>query len=325
MLVAPVGRAAQASVWQGSWSAPNEQSPESLLEQALGAYDEGRYRQAGDLAAAAYAGLPLNSRTSPYGETVVFQATGAYREAWLIEGDPELLAAAQRLLHQHADDYDAKGKRTAPSTVTQELVRWERLVERCRQPEQDTTEGPSVAPSPAGLPTTEQERPRLRAGEAAVVGGAALTLGAGLLSAFVFGVGIAGDPSDGEFEATASPGHLAPAIPMALIGGVIGALGTHALVDRQRVHKRFALGIGLTTAGALGVITGAAVASAGAASWPAGRGADFDIVRAERSVDMRSAGLAVALASLGVLGPGIGALISHRARRPGKRGSGRRR
>ncbi len=320
MGTASFGADANASPWSVRSIAVAAPSSDELLQQSIDAYDAGKYRDAAELADASYRALPLEGRASPYGENVVFQATTAYREAWLIEDDATLLQAGSDLLQQHVDDYTEHGRHPAPSNVTQELVRWERMTERCRQPEgrEADISAPLVATADGPI-SVETERPRLRAGQAAVVGGAGLALGAGLLSAFVFGLGPANDPPTGAFSVRISTAHLVPAIPMALVGGIVGALGTHALVDRPYIAAPQKLGIALTVVGGLGVATGVALLAAGAAAWPrTDDDAEFDLVAGKRSVDLRSAGLAVSLSSLGVLGPGIGALIAARARR--KRG-----
>ncbi len=308
-----IARPALASPYSSPvWAAA--ESPEALLDKAQRAFDDGRFAEAAELAASAYAALPLKARASLYGENAVFQATNAYREAWLAQGDEAALVAARDLLQRHVDDYDERSKGKAPGNVTQELRRFDLLLERCRQPDPQlepvaATVEPEPAPRPAEAPATL--RPVRRAAGAALGATATLSLGAGLLSAFVFGYGPANDQPDADLVQRRSVGHLLPAIPLGIAGGIVGGLATHALTDAGQIEKRERVGIALTVAGSVGVLAGSILLGAGAAYWPSpGTDRDTMIGRANLSVDLQSIGLAGALASLGVLGPGIGVLAT---------------
>lgn len=317
---APMARPASASPWSVAWVAPAEDSPESLLEQAQRAYDEGRYLESGELAAGAYDALPLANRASPYGENAVFQATNAYREAWLRQGDPSALAAGVELLRRHVADYDERGRRKAPSTVRQELERMELLEMRCKheptasEAEIDPTDLPDAESPTAGgaMPA----RALRRGTAAAFAGDAVASVGAVLLSLYVFGYQPIEGPPDGDLEQVRSVGHLLPALPLGIGAGVVGGLGMHALVDGGDMpsERRRKLGIGLTVAGAASLLAGAVVLGAGAAFWPAPENGLSNVQRANWSVNLQGMGLATMLGSLGILGPGIGALATRRRR-----------
>ncbi|MCA9655057.1 MAG: hypothetical protein H6712_02545 [Myxococcales bacterium] len=306
-------RPAIASPWSvpGIVAAAAEPSPEALLEQAQRALDEGRFRESGDRAAEAYAALPLANRASPYGENAVLQASSAYREAWVRDGDDEALEAALFLLQQHVDDYATHGEREAPAHVIDELLRWERLQERCRATDSAPEVSAPEAPVPAPTPSSDaRERILRRTTVTTLVGGAALSLGAAVLSAYVFGYGPATDPPDGTLERRTSVGHLAPAIPLGLAGAAVSGLGVHALVATGRTKRR-PVGIALTAVGAAGAVLGAALLGAGARYWPQPNDDGLTVIgRANLSVNLQSVGLAVMLGSLGILGPGIGALAT---------------
>lgn len=284
--------------------AAQEPSPEQLLEQAQVALDQGRYRDSADRAAQAYAALPLANRASGYGENAVLQATAAYREAWLREDDAQALLAGRRLLQAHVDDYAAHGEGEPPAAVLDEMRRWQRLEQLCQS-------GPVELEAPIGpvVPPADTEQPLRIAAYTTVAAGAALSLGAAVLSSFVFGYG-SSSAADGTFERRISAGHLGPAIPLAVAGGVVGGLGMHVLVARGKVPRR-TLGIAATVIGGLGVVIGAALMGTGAGYWPDPSDDGLTVAgRRDLSVNLQSAGLAVLLGSLGVLGPGIGALAT---------------
>ena len=310
--LAAVPQPAMASPWvvPGVVTAAAEPSPEALLEKAQRALDEGRYRDSGDRAAEAYAALPLPNRASAYGENAVLQAASAYREAWVREGDDEALQAARALLQRHVDDYAEHGEGEPPVHVLEELLRWERLEAQCMSASTDEVPAPVVpvtSPSPARQGDARALR---RATIATLVGGATLSLGAAVLSAYVFGYRPAADPPDGTFEREVSVGHLVPAIPLSLAGAAVGGLGTHTLVASGRVRRR-PLGIAATAVGGVGVVLGTALMATGGAYWPGPDDAGLTVVgRANLSVNLSSVGLAVLLGSLGVLGPGVGALAT---------------
>ncbi len=319
---ASLARPASASVWSvpGVLGAPSRDSPESLLEQAQQAYDDGRYRESGDLATAAYGALPLDNRASPYGENAVFAATNAYRESWLREGDAAVLEAAAELLRRHIGDYDERGRRSAPSTVKQELERMELLLARCRPepgPDAEGVEPPPVAVDVDPEPSTKSTptRPLRRAAAAAFTGDAALSLGAGMLSLYVFGYQPSAASPD-ILEQVRSVGHLVPALPLSVGAAVVGGLGMHAFIDGGgvSVERRRKIGVGLTVAGAATLLAGAVLLSTGAAFWPAPENGVTSESRANWSVNLQSVGLAITLGSLGIVGPGIAALAT-----PGKK------
>ncbi|MCA9711413.1 MAG: hypothetical protein KDK70_36585 [Myxococcales bacterium] len=306
---APLARPAVASPWSSAWRAPAKDSPESLLERAQLAFDDGRYQESGDLAAAAYAALPLSDRASAYGENAVFQATNAYREAWLRSGALEPLVAGRELLQRHVGDYATRGRREAPASVRQELERMQLLEARAREPEPiEPAPRAKVEPDP---PRPGLARPLRRGTAAAFVGDAALSLGSVLLSAFVFGYEPSASGSDVLVQVR-SPSHAGIAVPLAVAGGVVGGLGMHALIDggalpRRRKQK---VGIGLTVASAAVLVAGGVLLGTGAAFWPAPENGVTSVSRANLSVNLQSIGLATMLGSLGLLGPGIGALAT---------------
>lgn len=314
LVLVSLPRPAAASPWSvpGVVAAAAEPSPEALLVQAQRALDEGRYRDSGDRAAEAYAALPLPNRASAYGENAVLQAASAYREAWVREGDDAALLAARALLQRHVDDYAEQGERDPPVHVLEELLRWERLEAQCMAQETEDEVPIPVVPSATGsmpVPQTD-DKPLRRATVATLVGGATLSLGAAVLSAYVFGYGPATDPPDGTFVRETSVGHLIPAIPLSLAGAAVGGLGTHTLVATGRARRR-PLGIATTVVGGVGVVLGTALMISGSSYWP---GPDDDgltvVGRANLSVNLSSVGLGVLLGSLGVLGPGVGALAT---------------
>lgn len=299
---------AAASPWVVSTQARARDTPESLLEQAQQAYDQGHYREAGDLAAAAYAALPLANRASPYGENAVLQAIDAYREAWLRKDDPAVLTAGRELLERHLADYTEHGRREAPGAIQQELERMRRLEERCQTVEPQPEES-EVTPTPS--PPATPGRALRRGTTAAFVGDAALGLGAALLSSFTFGY--EQDPGDPQvLVQTRSIGHLVPALPLGLAAGVVGGLGMHARVDGGAIpaERRRTIGVGLTVAGAAAVVVGGVLLGTGAAFWPAPENGVTSRSRAGWSVNLQSIGLGTMLGALGILGPGIGALAT---------------
>lgn len=289
-------------------------SPEALLEKAQRALDAGRFRESGDRAADAYGALPLPERASAYGENAVLQASAAYREAWLRDGDDEALAVARALLQRHVDDYAEHGEKDPPVHVLEELLRWERLEQRCLTPQPDAPPPPTMVDArsaPAAMDRTAR-----RAAITTMVGGAALSLGAVALSAYVFGYGPATDPPDGTLERRTSVGHLIPAVPLGLAGGAVGGLGMHSLVEAGVVKHRRRVGLATTVVGGVGVVLGAVLLGTGSIYWPEPDDTGLTVVgRANLSVNLQSAGLAVLLGSLGVLGPGMGALLTPEPRR----------
>ena len=71
------------------------------------------------------------------------------------------------------------------------------------------------------------------------------------------------------------------------------------------------MGIALTAVGAAGAVLGAALLGVGARYWPQPNDDGLTVLgRANLSVNLQSVGLAVMLGSLGILGPGIGALAT---------------
>lgn len=308
-LLAAVPERAEASPWSVPRAvavgvAVQDPSPEQLLEQAQVAFDQGRYRESADRAAQAYGALPLANRASAYGENAVLQATAAYREAWLRQDDAQALRAGRGLLQAHVDDYAAHGEGEPPAAMLDELRRWERLELLCRS-------GPVEVDAPVGpvTPPVDREQPLRIAAYTTVAAGATLSVGAAVLSSFVFGYGPS-SAADGTFEPRISAGHLGPAIPLAVAGGVVGGLGMHVLVARGKVPRR-TLGIAATVVGGVGVAIGAALMGTGAGYWPDPGDDGLTVAgRRDLSVNLQSAGLAVLLGSLGVLGPGIGALAT---------------
>ena len=82
----------------------------------------------------------------------VLQASAAYREAWLRDGDDEALAAARALLQRHVDDYAERGEREAPVHVLEELLRWERLEQLCLMEEEAPAPPPEMVGAPTAIP-----------------------------------------------------------------------------------------------------------------------------------------------------------------------------
>jgi len=187
------------------------------------------------------------------------------------------------------------------------------LEQRCRVQAVEPDTEPEPSPTPVAPSTPDRA---LRRSSAAVfTGDAALSLGAVLLSLYVFGYQSVEGSVD-ELEQTRSVGHFIPTIPLGVAAGVVGGLGMHAMVDGGGVsdERRRKIGVGLTVAGAATLLAGAVLMGTGAAFWPAAENGVTDRPRANGSVNLQGLGLGTMLGSLGLLGPGIGALATRRRR-----------
>jgi hypothetical protein len=298
---------------------------ERKMADAEAAMRDGRYAEAAGLFAAAYRSLPAELRGGPVGASLVLHGADAYERAWLASDQLADLDAAIDLLESHgtAANRDEAVAREIDRVRTLR-ARVERTVPAATREPDGARDATRVATPPrvsrASGPTADVVRKHRRVGIALVTVGSIMSAAASVLGGFgpayrrtVDSMGVT------HFDSIVRPACLSNALTFGIAGPILLGFGTRDLLvaakatesaDRYAASRR-AAAIALTTLGGTGILTGASLLLVGGVRWrqfdPTASNATESAANATL---ISEAGVAITIASIGVLAPGIAAFVA---------------
>jgi hypothetical protein len=258
-------------------------------------FRERKFTNAAIKARDCYRALQAVDKGGAIGEQAALAASRAYAQAWYIDGDIRHIKAAIELVADHL----AKAGEDASRKAKQERARLGRNLKiaeaRGGGIDQEEDLG-GMAP---------QDRSFLIASGAALGAGVVLSAGAAAVAASSFE---ADDVYlDVSYSIRGQPEHIATAIPLGVVGGVVAGLAIHSMVDTGFIppRERKILALGATAAGLLGMVVGSTLLAVGATRW--------DDLRSTQARGLENAGFSILVGMGAPLGAGIAALVSRQA------------
>lgn len=242
-----------------------------------------------------YLALQNADKGRAIGEQAVIAASQAYRQAWYGDGDIRHLKGALELLSDHMG---RAGSHASPS-VKRERARLERSLATALASGGGISDENDAVIAP-------QERSFLFASGAALGGGAALSIGAAAVGAYGFDFELL-PATNGVRSIRAEPDHVATAVSLGVVGGVVTGLAIHSMIDTGLIppRERKILAVSATTMGLLGTLLGSVLLTVGSQ-------AERDLAH-ERARRAQNAGFGILVGMGAPLGAGIAALVSRRA------------
>jgi len=251
------------------------------------------YLNAAKEARGCYEAMMAADKPGAIGERAVLAAASAYRQAWYVDGDIRQLEAAIELVADHLDDAGEEASVKAKRARAQ-LGRDLALAKARGGGIDGEDDLPGIAP---------QERSFLFASGAALGGGLVLAAGAAAVGAYGFEYSILS--INEEAPSRPQPEHIAVAVPLGVVSGVVTGLAIHSMIDTGFIppRERKLLAIGATTLGLLGAVVGTSLLAVGAS-----RRDDPSSARG-----LQNTGFSILVGIGAPLGAGIAALVSRRA------------